>query len=252
MTGKREEQLKEITERLEQGVKDLFTSEKYTEYLKTMSQFHNYSFNNTLLIAMQKPESTLVAGYGTWSKKFHRQVKRGEKGIKIIAPVPIREKEEVEKFDPETNEPVLRPDGQPETEEVEHIIPRFRVATVFDISQTYGDPLPELDAPELMGSVENFDIFMEAIRMVSPAPMHYAEIEGDSKGYYSNVNKEIVIREGMSEKQTMKTAVHEVTHAMCHDRDLMEELGEKKNKMTIETEALYPCFYNVDLLNYFP
>ena len=237
MTGKREEQLKEITERLEQGVKDLFTSEKYTEYLKTMSQFHNYSFNNTLLIAMQKPESTLVAGYGTWSKKFHRQVKRGEKGIKIIAPVPIREKEEVEKFDPETNEPVLRPDGQPETEEVEHIIPRFRVSTVFDISQTQGDPLPELDAPELMGSVENFDIFMEAIRMVSPAPMRYAKIEGDTKGYYSNVNKEIVIRDGMSEKQTMKTAIHEVTHAMCHDRDVMEELGEKKNKMTIETEA---------------
>ena len=237
MAGKREEQLKEITERLEQGVKDLFTSEKYTEYLKTMSQFHNYSFNNTLLIAMQKPESTLVAGYGTWSKKFHRQVKRGEKGIKIIAPVPIREKEEVEKFDPETNEPVLRPDGQPETEEVEHVIPRFRVATVFDISQTQGDPLPELDAPELMGSVENFDIFMEAIRMVSPAPMRYAKIEGDTKGYYSNVNKEIVIRDGMSEKQTMKTAIHEVTHAMCHDRDVMEELGEKKNKMTIETEA---------------
>ena len=237
MAGKREEQLKEITERLEQGVKDLFTSEKYTEYLKTMSQFHNYSFNNTLLIAMQKPEATLVAGLATWNKKFNRRVKRGEKGIKIIAPAPIREKEEIEKFDPETNEPVLRPDGQPETEEVEHIIPRFRVATVFDISQTYGDPLPELDTPELMGSVENFEIFMEAIRMVSPAPMRYAEIEGDSKGYYSNANKEIVIWDGMSEKQTMKTAVHEVTHAMCHDRDLMEELGEKKNKMTIETEA---------------
>lgn len=237
MAGKREEQLKEITERLEQGVKDLFTSEKYTEYLKTMSQFHNYSFNNTLLIAMQKPESTLVAGLGTWNKKFNRRVKRGEKGIKIIAPAPIKEKEEIEKFDPETNEPVLRPDGQPETEEVEHIIPRFRVATVFDISQTYGDPLPELDTPELMGSVENFGTFMEAIGMVSPAPMRYAEIEGDAKGYYSNTNKEIVIREGMSEKQTMKTAVHEVTHAMCHDRDVMEELGEKKNQMTREVEA---------------
>ena len=246
MAGKWEEQLKEITERLEQGVKDLFTSEKYIEYLKTMSQFHNYSFNNTLLIAMQKPESTLVAGLATWNKKFNRRVKRGEKGIKIIAPAPIREKEEVEKFDPETNEPVLRPDGQPETEEVEHIIPRFRVATVFDISQTQGDPLPELDTPELMGSVENFEIFMEAIRMVSPAPMRYAEIEGDSKGYYSNANKEIVIRDGMSEKQTMKTAVHEVTHAMCHDRDLMEGLGEKKNKMTIETEALYSAFQNVN------
>ena len=171
---------------------------------------------------------------------------RGEKGIKIIAPVPIREKEEVEKFAPETNEPVLRPDGQPETEEVEHIIPRFRVATVFDISQTYGDPLPELDTPELMGSVENFEIFMEAIRMVSPASMRYAQIEGESKGYYSNANKEIVIREGMSEKQTMKTAIHEVTHAMCHDRDVMDELGEKKGQMTREVEALYSAFQNVN------
>lgn len=237
MAGKREEQMKEITERLEQGVQELFTSEKYTEYLKTMSQFHNYSFNNTLLIAMQKPEATLVAGFGAWQKKFNRQVKRGEKGIKIIAPAPIRQKEEIEKFDPETNEPVLRPDGQPETEEVEHIIPRFRVATVFDISQTFGDPIPELDTPELMGSVENFPVFMEAIGMASPAPMRYAEIEGESKGYYSNTDKEIVIQEGMSEKQTMKTAVHEVTHAMCHDRDIMEELGEKKNKMTREVEA---------------
>ena len=237
MAGKREEQMKEITERLEQGVQELFTSEKYIEYLKTMSQFHNYSFNNTLLIAMQKPESTLVAGYGTWSKKFNRQVKRGEKGIKIIAPVPIKRKDEVEKFDPETNEPILRPDGQPETEEVEHIIPRFRVATVFDISQTYGDPLPELDAPELMGNVENFSVFMEAIENVSPVPMRYAKIEGESKGYYSNTEKEIVIQDGMSETQTMKTAVHEVTHAMCHDRDVMEELGEKKNRMTKEVEA---------------
>lgn len=237
MAGKREEQMKEITERLEQGVQELFTSEKYTEYLKTMSQFHNYSFNNTMLIAMQRPDATLVAGYALWKKKFNRQVKRGEKGIQIIAPAPIRQKEEIEKFDPETNEPILRPDGQPETEEIEHIIPRFRVATVFDISQTYGDPIPELDTPELLGSVENYPVFMEAIKNVSPVPMRYAKIEGESKGYYSNTEKEIVIRDGMSEKQTMKTAVHEVTHAMCHDRDIMEELGEKKDRMTREVEA---------------
>ncbi len=237
MAGKREEQMKAITERLEQGVQELFTSEKYTKYLKAMSQFHHYSFNNTLLIAMQKPEATLVASYGTWNKKFHRQVKRGEKGIKIIAPIPIRQKEEIEKLDPETNEPVLRPDGQPETEESWYIVPRFREATVFDISQTYGDPIPELDTPELMGSVENFPIFMEAIRSVSPVPMRYAEIDGEAKGYYSNAEKEIVIQDGMSEKQTMKTAVHEATHAMCHDRDIMEELGEKKDRMTKEVEA---------------
>ena len=237
MAGKRDQQMKEITERLEQGVKELFTSEMYTEYLKTMSQFHNYSFNNTLLIAMQKPDATLVAGYQAWQKKFKRQVKRGEKGIQIIAPAPIREKEEVEKFDPVTNEPILRPDGQPETEEVVHTIPRFRVTTVFDVSQTFGEPLPELEAPELMGKVENFEIFMQAIREVSPVPVRFDGIESGAKGFYSNVNKEIVIQEGMSESQTMKTAVHETTHAKLHDRDIMEELGEKKNQMTREVEA---------------
>ena len=138
MAEKRELQMKEITERLEQGVKEMFTSEMYTEYLRTMSQFHNYSFNNTLLIAMQKPDATLVAGYQAWQKKFKRQVRRGEKAIQIIAPAPIREKQEVEKIDPETQEPVLRFDGQPETEEVEIVIPRFRVTSVFDISQTDG------------------------------------------------------------------------------------------------------------------
>lgn len=237
MAGKREQQMKEITERLEHGVKELFTSEMYTEYLKTMSQFHNYSFNNTMLIAMQKPDATLVAGYQAWQKKFKRQVKRGEKGIQIIAPAPIREKEEVEKFDPVTNEPILRPDGKPETEEIEHIIPRFRLTTVFDVSQTYGEPLPEIETPELMGSVENFEIFMQAIREVSPVPIRLDEIESGAKGYYSNVNKEIVIQQGMSESQTMKTGVHETTHAKLHDRDIMEELGEKKNQMTREVEA---------------
>lgn len=229
--------MKEITERLEQGVKELFTSERYTEYLKTMSQFHNYSFNNTMLIAMQRPDATLVAGYQAWQKKFKRQVKRGEKGIQIIAPAPIREKEEVEKFDPVTNEPILRQDGTPETEEIEHIIPRFRLTTVFDISQTYGEPLPGLETLELMGSVENFEIFMQAIREVSPVPIRFDEIDSGAKGYYSNVNKEIVIQQGMSESQTMKTGVHETTHAKLHDRDIMEELGEKKNQMTREVEA---------------
>ena len=252
MAEKRELQMKEITEQLEQGVKELFTSEMYTEYLRTMSQFHNYSFNNTLLIAMQKPDATLVAGYQAWQKKFKRQVRRGEKAIQIIAPAPIREKQEVEKIDPETQEPVLRFDGQPETEEVEIMIPRFRVASVFDISQTDGEPLPELETPELMGSVENFKVFMKAVQEVSPVPVRFDEISSGAKGYYSNTEKEIVIQNGMSESQTMKTGIHEVTHAMLHDRDFMEEQGEKKNQMTKEVEALYPCFYNVDLLNYFP
>lgn len=233
----RNQRMKEITQRLEQGVKEIFTSEMYMEYLKTMSQFHSYSFNNTLLIHLQKPDATLVAGYQAWQKKFHRQVKRGEKGIQIIAPAPIREKEEVEKIDPATLEPVLKPDGTPEMEEVEYTIPRFRITTVFDVSQTDGEPLPELATPELMGSVENYEIFMQAIRDISPVPIRFDEIESGAKGFYSSIDKEIVIQNGMSECQTMKTGIHEVTHAKLHDRDVMEEMGEKKDKLTREVEA---------------
>lgn len=233
----RNQRMKEITERLEQGVKEIFTSEMYMEYLKTMSQFHSYSFNNTLLIHLQKPDATLVAGYQAWQKKFHRQVRRGEKGIQIIAPAPIREKEEVEKIDPATLEPVLKLDGTPEMEEVEYTIPRFRITTVFDVSQTDGEPLPELATPELMGSVENYEIFMQAIRDISPVPIRFDEIESGAKGFYSSIDKEIVIQNGMSESQTMKTGIHEVTHAKLHDRDVMEEMGEKKDKLTREVEA---------------
>ena len=157
MANNIEKQLKEISERLEQGVAEIFTSEKYTEYLNTMAKFHNYSFNNTLLIAMQKPEATLVAGYQAWQKKFNRHVKRGEKGIQIIAPAPIREKQEIEKIDPVTKEPVIGDDGQPETEIVEMVIPRFRITTVFDVSQTEGEPIAELEVPELTGSVQFYD-----------------------------------------------------------------------------------------------
>lgn len=233
----RHQRMKEVAERLEQGVKEIFTSEMYMEYLKTMSQFHDYSFNNTLLIHMQKPDATLVAGYQAWQKKFHRQVRRGEKGIQIIAPAPIREKEEIEKIDPVTMEPVLKPDGTPETEEVVYTIPRFRITTVFDVSQTEGEPLPELETPELMGNVENYEVFMRAIQDVSPVPFRFDEIPSGAKGYYSSEDKEIVIQERMSERQTMKTSIHEVTHAKLHDRDIMEEMGEKKDKLTKEVEA---------------
>ena len=161
----REEQLKQITEQLEQGVAEIFTSEKYTEYLNTMAKFHNYSFNNTLLIAMQKPEATLVAGYQAWQKKFNRQVKRGEKGIQIIAPAPFKEKQEIEKTDPETGEIVIGEDGQPETEVVERVITRFRVTTVFDVSQTTGEPIPEFEVSELEGDVLIYHDFMEALKL---------------------------------------------------------------------------------------
>ena len=235
--NKRSQQMKEITQKLEKGVKEIFTSEMYKEYLKTMSQFHDYSLNNTLLIYMQKPDASLVAGYQAWQKKFKRQVKRGEKGIQIIAPAPIREKEEVEKLDPETQEPILKPDGTPEMEEVVYTIPRFRIATVFDVSQTEGEPLPGLEVPELTGNVKNYETFLQALKEVSPVPIRFDEIESGAKGYYSNTKKEIVIQKGMSESQTMKTGIHETAHAKLHDWDFMEETGEKKDQMTREVEA---------------
>ena len=244
-TTNRDEKMKEITDRLQAGLEELFNSEKYAEYLRVMSQFHHYSFNNTLLIAMQKPDATLVAGYHAWEKKFNRHVMKGEKGIQIIAPAPFKEKQEQEKVDPETGEVVLREDGQPETEEVTIVIPRFKVSTVFDLSQTDGDPLPELGPGELTASVENYEIFMNAIRSVAPVPIRFDEIRSGAKGYYDNANKEIVIQTGMSEMQTMKTAVHETAHAILHDRDIMQEQGIQKDQMTKEVEAESVAFVSL-------
>ena len=233
----REEQLKQITEQLEQGVAEIFTSEKYSEYLNTMAKFHNYSFNNTLLIAMQKPEATLVAGYQAWQKKFNRQVKRGEKGIQIIAPAPFKEKQEIEKTDPDTGEIVIGEDGQPETEVVERVITRFRVTTVFDVSQTTGEPIPEFEVSELEGDVLIYHDFMEALKTVAPVPIRFIEIDGEAKGFYQLVDKYIAVQPGMSEAQTMKTAVHETAHAVLHDRDQMEAEGIVKDQLTREVEA---------------
>ena len=237
MANNIEKQLKEISERLEQGVKEIFTSERYTEYLNTMSKFHNYSFNNTLLITMQKPEATLVAGYQAWQKKFNRQVKRGEKGIQIIAPAPFKEKQEIEKTDPETGEIVIGKDGQPETEVVERVITKFRVTTVFDVSQTTGEPIPEFEVSELEGDVLIYHDFMESLKMVAPVPIRFIEIDGEAKGFYQLVDKYIAIQPGMSEAQTMKTAVHETAHAVLHDRDQMEAEGIVKDQLTREVEA---------------
>ena len=234
----REEQLKQITEQLEQGVAEIFTSEKYTEYLNTMAKFHNYSFNNTLLIAMQKPEATLVAGYQAWQKKFNRQVKRGEKGIQIIAPAPFKEKQEIEKTDPETGEIVIGEDGQPETEVVERVITRFRVTTVFDVSQTTGEPIPEFEVSELEGDVLIYHDFMEALKTVAPVPIRFIEIDGEAERLLISLSINILaVQPGMSEAQTMKTAVHETAHAVLHDRDQMEAEGIVKDQLTREVEA---------------
>ena len=232
-----ESKLDTIMKSLEEGVEKVFTSEQYQMYLQTMAKFHNYSFNNTLLIAMQRPDATLLAGYQTWQKKFHRHVKRGEKGIKIIAPVPVKEKRQVEKIDEETQEIVIGIDGQPETETVERILPRFRVTTVFDVSQTEGEPLPTLEVNELVGDVLIYEDFMKGLEEISPVPFQFQEIGSGAKGYYSNAEKLVAIQTGMSQAQTMKTAVHETAHAILHDRDVMEENGITKDRMTKEVES---------------
>ena len=237
MAVDRKQQMKEITERLEQGVKDIFTSEMYTTYLRTMAKFHNYSFNNTLLIAMQRPDATLVAGFNAWKNKFNRYVKKGEKGIQIIAPALIKEVEEREKIDKDTGLAVLNENGEPEMERVEYVIPRFRVTTVFDVSQTDGEPIPSLEVNELTASVKDYALLTAAIEQVSPVPMRFDEIEGDAKGYYSDADKEICIQVGMGESQTIKTMIHEVAHAMLHNSDFMKQNGEEKDRLTKETEA---------------
>lgn len=224
-----------IMQNLETGVAELFTSERYQEYLKTMSKFHNYSFNNTLLIAMQRPDATLVTGYRNW-QSMGRQVKKGEKGITIIAPAPIKRKKEQAVLAQE-QKPVIGPDGKPKTEEVEVTLPCFKAITVFDIEQTTGEPIRTL-APEILtAAVEDFDLFLQAIREISPVPIRFDAIEGSANGYYHNLDKEIVIKKDMSQSQTLKTAIHETAHARLHDKEIMESQGIEKDRLTKEVEA---------------
>ena len=224
-----------IMQNLETGVAELFTSERYQEYLKTMSKFHNYSFNNTLLIAMQRPDATLVTGYRNW-QSMGRQVKKGEKGITIIAPAPIKRKKEQAVLDHD-QKPVIGPDGKPKTEEVEVTLPCFKAITVFDIEQTTGEPIQTL-APEILtAAVEDFDLFLQAIREISPVPIRFDAIEGSANGYYHNLDKEIVIKKEMSQSQTLKTAIHETAHARLHDKEIMESQGIEKDRLTKEVEA---------------
>ena len=231
------QKVKEITDRLEEGLKELFEGEKYKSYLNTMSKFHNYSANNIQLIEMQCPDATYVAGYKAWQKNFERHVNRGERGIRILAPAPYKIKEEQEKIDPVTNEPVLDRDGMPVMEEVEIKIPAFRVVTVFDYSQTDGKELPGLGVSELHGNVENYRDFMEALSRVSPVPIRYEGMEGDRKGYFIDLNHPIAIKEGMEEVQTVKTGVHEVAHAKLHAKEVEQETGFAKDRETKEVEA---------------
>ena len=224
-----------IMQSLESGVEELFTSNRYQEFLKTMAKFHNYSFNNTMLIAMQRPDATLVTSYKNW-QSMGRQVMKGEKGITIIAPAPYKKMKEKEVLD-ENQRPIMGSDGKPKTEQVEVTVPHFKAVTVFDIAQTSGEPIQTL-APELLtAAVQDFDSFMQAIQKISPVPIRFDEIDGNANGYYHNADKEIVIKKGLSESQTLKTAIHETVHAKLHDREIMESLGVEKDRLTKEVEA---------------
>ena len=234
------EKLKEITDRLEQGITELFDSERYREYLRVMSKFHNYSFNNTLLIAMQKPDASLVAGFSAWKNNFGRNVIKGQKGIKIIAPSPYKVKQEMKKIDPHTQQPIIGKDGKPVTEEKEITIPAYKVVSVFDVSQTEGKELPDIAVDELTGDVERYRDFFAALEKTSPVPIGFEQIPGSSHGYYHLEDKRIAIQEGMSELQTLKTAIHEIAHAKLHDIDLNAPENEQQprvDRRTREVEA---------------
>ena len=234
------EKLKEITDRLEQGITELFDSERYKEYLRVMSKFHNYSFNNTLLIAMQKPDASLVAGFSAWKNNFGRNVMKGQKGIKIIAPSPFKIRQEVEKIDPHTQKPIIGKDGKPVTEEKEIKIPAYKVVSVFDVSQTEGKELPDIAVDELTGDVDRYKDFFAALEKTSPVPIAFENIGGGSHGYYHLEDKRIAINEGMSELQTLKTAIHEIAHAKLHDIDLnapKDEQQPRVDRRTREVEA---------------
>ena len=231
------DRMKEITDRLETGIQELFESERYKAYLTSMAKFHSYSFNNTLLIAMQGGQ--LVAGYNKWRDDFHRNVKRGEKGIKILAPAPYKVKKEVPKLD-EQGQPVMDKDGNPVTEKKEIQVPAFKIVSVFDVSQTEGEPLPSIGVDELAGNVEQYEDFFKALEQTSPVPMAFEDIPGGSHGYYHLTEKRIAIQENMSELQTLKTAIHEIAHARLHNIDPeapVTEQADRPDSRTREVQA---------------
>ena len=229
------DRMKEITDKLETGIMDLFESDRFQAYLDTMARFHNYSFNNTILIAMQGGQ--LVAGYNKWRDEFHRNVKKGEKGIKIFAPAPYKVKKEVPKLD-EQGQPVKDKDGNTVTEQKEIQVPAFKIVSVFDVSQTEGEPLPSLGVEELTGDVERYQDFFKALEQTSPVPMAFEDIPGGSHGYYHLTEKRIAIQENMSELQTLKTAIHEIAHAKLHAIDPEAPAAEQQNRPDSRTREV--------------
>ena len=230
------ERLKDITDSIERGIQELFQSDKYAAYLRTMSRFHKYSVNNTMLIYMQKPDATLVAGFNKWRDQFERNVMKGEKGIKIIAPTPFKKKIEEQKLDPDTMLPMLDADGKVIMEEKEIKIPMFKPVTVFDVSQTQGKPLPQL-ASDLQGNVQNYEVFMESLRRASPVPIDFKPIRDGSDGFFSLDNQSITIREGMSEVQTVSAVVHEIAHSKLHN-NVGDEQQKDRNTEEVEAESI--------------
>lgn len=250
----KQEKMKELTDKLAQGVKDVYESDRYINYLAVMSKFYFYSFRNSLLITLQKPEATHVAGFNAWKTTFNRSVNKGEKGLQILAPAPYRVKVEMEKIDAKTQKPVLDSSGKPITEEVETTKPAFRTVYVFDVSQTSGEPLPQL-ITELTGSVAQYNTFFESLKSVSPFPIQFEDIQSGAKGYCNPVNQKIAINSGMSELQNIKTAIHEITHADLHAGQVNLSMDERKDRRTKEVEAESVAFvvcshYGIDTSEY--
>lgn len=253
------DRVKEITDQLEAGLENLFNSDQYKQWLTTMSRFHDYSLNNTLLIAMQKPDATLVAGYTTWKNQFGRQVNKGEKGIRILAPTPYKKKVEVDKTDPNTGEILKNPDGSNQKEIQEVLCPAFKVVSVFDVSQTDGRELPSLGVNELTGDVEQYEMFFEALKRTCPVPMEFEQIISGAKGYYHQIEQRIAIQEGMSQIQTVKTAIHEMAHQKLHaiDPNLkkseqnLENISRGGKEVEAESVAYTVCqHYGIDTSDY--
>ena len=236
------DKVKEITDKLEAGIQALFESETFKNYLKTLSKFHDYSLNNTILIAMQKPDATLVAGYTAWQKNFGRQVQKGEQGIRILAPTPYKKQMEVDRVDPVTRQPILNPDGSTAKDLKEIMVPAFKVVNVFDVSQTDGKPLPTIGVDELSGNVTNYEMFFEALKRACPVPVGFEDIPSGAKGYYHTVDQRIALQEGMSQVQTVKTMIHEMAHQKLHaidPKDLPpEEPRLTRNAKEVEAEAV--------------
>ena len=236
------EKVKEITDKLEAGIKELMDSDKFKEYLKCLSKFHNYSLGNTILIALQKPDATLVAGYTAWKNQFGRQVQKGEQGIRILAPTPYKRKMEVDVMDPSTGHARMNPDGTKATELKEIMVPAFKVVNVFDVSQTDGRPIPSIGVNELTGDVRQYEMFFEALKRSCPVPIGFEQIDSGAKGYYHTVDHRIALQEGMSQVQTIKTLIHEMTHQHLHSKDPKEMSPEEprltRNAKEVEAESV--------------